>query len=79
MKAGTAAAQATSAVAFVELPLISWPELMQKLLEGATSSDEHLRRCAIETIGFICEEIEPAILEQKSNDTDSRHQWTKNG
>lgn len=69
-KAGTAAAQAIAAVAFVELPAGQWAELMGRLVEVSTAaqSPQNLRRAAIETIGFICEQIEPAVLETRSNE-----------
>lgn len=69
-KAGTAAAQAIAAVAFVELPASQWGELMGRLVEVSTAaqSPQNLKRAAIETIGFICEQIEPAVLESRSNE-----------
>lgn len=66
-RAGTAAAQATAAIARVELPRNAWPELMEALISSVHSSNENLRRCAIETIGYVCEEIEPVILEKQSD------------
>jgi importin subunit beta-1 len=66
-RAGTAAAQATSAIAFVELPVGGWPSLLEILLVNAASTNENMRRCTLETIGFICEEIEPRVLKAQSN------------
>lgn len=68
VRAGTAAAQAIAAIAFVEIPRDSWPELLSGLLANTHSADDQLRRCTIETIGFICEEIEPHVLESKANE-----------
>lgn len=67
-RAGTAAAQAIAAVAFVELPEAAWPELLPTLLKNTQQGDESLRRCSLEAIGFICEEIDPAVLQSSSND-----------
>lgn len=66
-RAGTAAAQALSAVAFVELPAAAWPELLPALLKGIQQGSEELRRCSLEALGFICEEIEPALLQGSSD------------
>ena len=66
-RAGTAAAQATSAIAFVELPVGGWPNLLETLLTNAASANENMRRCTLEAIGFICEEIEPRVLKSQSN------------
>lgn len=67
-KAGGAAAQATAAIAFVELPSGAWPNLMSRLVSGAQSSSDNLRRGSIECIGFICEEIDPKVLTSSSNE-----------
>lgn len=69
---GTAVAQAVAAIAGIELPAGEWMDLMGRLVEMATNSTigtvEGRRKMAIETIGFICEELEPRLLERRSNE-----------
>ena len=64
VRSGTAAAQVVSAIAMIELPEGSWPELMDGLLANVTLSGKpvNLRRATLEAIGFICESIEPDVL-----------------
>lgn len=65
---GTAAAQMVSAIAFIDLPRGQWPELMASLLAAVTTpgSAPGLRKASLEAIGFICEEIDPGVLESSS-------------
>lgn len=69
-KAGTAAAQVVSAIAFIELPLDEWPELMGVLLDNVTGAGRSagVRRATLEAIGFICEQIDPEVLQAKSSE-----------
>eukprot|EP00124_Ichthyophonus_hoferi_P005658 Ihof_evm1s885 gene=Ihof_evmTU1s885 len=66
--AGATAAQAISAVALAELPHNQWNELIPTLTSYSTNSgsSQHLRQAALETIGFICEEIDPILLQPYS-------------
>jgi importin subunit beta-1 len=63
------AAQVIEAIAFVELPRKEWPELMTSLLSNMTSrnSSVGLKKSTLETIGFICEEMDFAVLAEHSN------------
>lgn len=67
---GTAAAQVVQSIAFVELPLDQWPELMTNLLQNlaSPSSSINLKRSTLEAIGFICEEINPQVLVSRCNE-----------
>jgi hypothetical protein len=51
-------AQVIAAIASVELPHAQWPELIIRLLENMTTSDNAmLKRATLKTIGFVCESI----------------------
>jgi len=54
------AAQVAAAIALIELPQNQWPELIGGLVANVTSSDnDHAKQSSLETLGFICEEIDP--------------------
>jgi importin subunit beta-1 len=67
---GTAAAQVIAAIANIELPRREWPEIIQTLVQNVTRKDgtEKLAKASLECIGFICEEIDPTVLEFRSNE-----------
>lgn len=69
-RVGTAAAQVVAAVAFIELPRREWPELIQVLVSNIAerSNGPNVAKASLEAIGFICEEIEPTVLEFQSNE-----------
>ncbi len=66
---GTAGAQVVAAIASVELPIGYWPDLMNELLKNCTGNEKSvfLRKSTLEAIGFLCEQIDPAILENQSS------------
>jgi len=61
-------AQVAAAIAIVELPENQWPELIAGLVHNVTSSDnDHAKESSLETLGFICEEIDPDHLKSQCN------------
>lgn len=66
---GSALAQAIEGVAFIELPGKEWPELMPFLFNSvlSASTSASLKRASLETIGFICEEIQPDVFAEISD------------
>lgn len=58
-----------AAIACIELPEAGWPELLPALLVsmGAAGADG-ARKATLEALGFVCEQIEPAVLEGRSSD-----------
>ncbi|KAL7746173.1 karyopherin Kap95 [Sorochytrium milnesiophthora] len=66
---GSQASQALAAIAGADLPKGLWPDLMQSLLRNVTEpqSTEDLKSYSLMTIGYICEVIEPQILESQSD------------
>lgn len=70
-RAASAAAQLVAAIAYVELPLNEWPDLLRILNfnvvgAGTDLATQGLRRSSLEALGFICEEGVPAVLEASS-------------
>merc|ERR1719230_770672 len=62
------AAQVASAIALIELPVNQWPELIAGLVANVTTSNnDNAKQSSLETLGFICEEIEPETLTAQSN------------
>jgi len=62
------AAQVASAIALIELPASQWPELIQGLVSNVTASEnDAAKQSSLETLGFICEEIDPETLTAQSN------------
>jgi importin subunit beta-1 len=66
----SSAAQCVACVACAELPHGLWPELIQCLLRNVTnpSSTEMMKESTLEAIGYICQDIEPEILQPQSNE-----------
>ena len=57
------AAQAVATMGVIELPHNQWPELIQSLVNNVTTSgNDFLKQSSLEAIGFICEEVDPAVL-----------------
>ncbi|KAK9764087.1 karyopherin Kap95 [Basidiobolus ranarum] len=68
LKAGTVAAQAVSAIAAIEIPRGEWLDLIQVLLGNVTSTDNaNLKQSTLQSLGFICESIDPEILATQAN------------
>ncbi|GBM31567.1 Importin subunit beta-1, partial [Araneus ventricosus] len=66
----SSAAQCVAYVAVAELPRGEWPELIQMLTQNVTNtnSTEMTKEATLETIGYICQDIEPEVLVTQSND-----------
>lgn len=68
-RAAGVAAQAVSAVAAVELPRGSWSELIGQLLQFVQNEENTgLRIATLQTIGYICEVVQPQFLSARSNE-----------
>lgn len=65
----SSAAQCVAYIACAELPAGMWPNLIQGLTENVTnaSSTEMAKEATLEAIGYICQDIDPEILETQSN------------
>ncbi|ULU11419.1 hypothetical protein L3Y34_015100 [Caenorhabditis briggsae] len=64
------AAQCVAAIACAELPQNLWPNVIQLLKSNVTepASGEMLKESSLETLGYICQDIDPRHLEAKAND-----------
>ncbi|RKP35627.1 armadillo-type protein, partial [Dimargaris cristalligena] len=67
-RAGTAAAQVTTAIAAIELPQNEWTDLVKVLLSFMETDNTNLKQSSLQTIGFICESIAPEILATQANE-----------
>ena len=54
-----AAATCVAAIACIELPKGMWQGFIQMLSENALSDQESVRRASLQTLGFICEDMDP--------------------
>lgn len=65
----SSAAQCVAYVAVAELPVGEWTELIPLLVNNVadTESTEMMREATLETIGYICQEIESEVLVSQSN------------
>lgn len=65
----SSAAQCVAYVAVAELPVGQWNELIEVLLNNVTnpSSTDIMKEATLETIGYICQEIESEVLVSQSN------------
>lgn len=63
------AAQCVGYIACAELPRNLWPDCINRLMINVTDSNasEMLKESSLETIGYICLDINPEILESQSN------------
>ena len=57
-----AAATCVAAIAVIELPAGQWPLFIETLTKNAESQDLNVRLASIQTLGFICEDIDPASI-----------------
>jgi importin subunit beta-1 len=57
-----AAATCVAAIAVIEVPSQQWPEIIPLLSENALSTDINVRLASLQTLGFICEDINPESL-----------------
>jgi len=65
----SSAAQCVAHIACAELPHGGWTDVIQILTENVTNpaSTEMMKESSLEAIGYICQDIEPEILEAQSN------------
>jgi len=65
----SSAAQCVAYIACAELPQGVWPDLIQVLTENVTNaaSTEMTKESTLEAIGYICQDIDPELLEAQSN------------
>lgn len=63
----SSAAQVASKIAQIELPKNLWPDLIQVLLNNMQQENDHLKQATLETIGYICEEIDSQVLTAQAN------------
>lgn len=61
------AAQVASKIAQIELPKGQWPDLIQILLKNMEMENDNLKQATLETIGYICEEIDESVLTSQAN------------
>ncbi len=53
------AATCVAAIATIEIPKQMWPGLIKMLCDNALSDQESVRLASLQTLGFICEDLEP--------------------
>lgn len=65
----SSAAQCVAYIAVTELPLGQWLDLMQTLVNNVINeqSTEIQREATLETIGYVCQDINSDVLEPQSN------------
>lgn len=63
-----AAAQAVSAIAVLDIPLNSWPEILSILVTNAGNSNPSYKQASIITLGYICEELNRNHLAKQQSD-----------
>ena len=66
----SAAAQCVAYIAVAELPHGLWPDVIHLLTQNVLNpnSTEMMKEATLETIGYICQDIQPEILVSQSND-----------
>eukprot|EP01091_Cochliopodium_minus_P014483 TRINITY_DN491_c0_g1_i1.p1 TRINITY_DN491_c0_g1~~TRINITY_DN491_c0_g1_i1.p1 ORF type:complete len:855 (-),score=232.94 TRINITY_DN491_c0_g1_i1:60-2624(-) len=67
-EARQSASQVVSCIGAIELPENQWPELISLLVSNVTKSqDNGLRQSTLESLGYLCEELEAGTLTQQAN------------
>jgi len=61
-----ACAQALAAIGIIELEVNEWPDLIPILLANCKGNNPILQEGSLTTLGYLCEEIRPVILESQS-------------
>lgn len=61
-----AAATCVAAIAVIEVPSGNWPNIIPNLSENANVPDINIRLASIQTLGFICEDIDPQFIGQEN-------------
>lgn len=51
-----------SAIAGIEVPRKEWEDLIPNLCNNSTSDDINIKLASLTTLGYICEELDPADL-----------------
>ncbi|XP_036123989.1 importin subunit beta-1 isoform X2 [Molossus molossus] len=66
----SSASQCVAGIACAEIPVNQWPELIPQLVTNVTNpnSTEHMKESTLEAIGYICQDIDPEQLQDKSNE-----------
>ncbi|XP_060517733.1 importin subunit beta isoform X2 [Cylas formicarius] len=65
----SSAAQCVAYIAVAELPQGQWPELIQILVNNVVQATSEMQKEAtLESIGYICQEIDSDVLVSQSND-----------
>ncbi|KAJ3087378.1 karyopherin beta, partial [Physocladia obscura] len=64
---GIVAAQVIAAVADVELTRNEWPDLIPILVNNVQTPDNNTKEATLQAIGFLCETIDPTVLQDVSN------------
>uniref|UniRef100_UPI00006831CE IMPORTIN BETA n=1 Tax=Mus musculus TaxID=10090 RepID=UPI00006831CE len=66
----SSASQCVAGIACAEIPVSQWPELIPQLVANVTNpnSTEHMKESTLEAIGYICQDIDPEQLQDKSNE-----------
>ena len=54
-----------SAIATQELPKGEWDDLIKILSENSANPDLNFRLASIQTLGFLCEDLDPENLNQE--------------
>lgn len=62
------AAQAVAGIAALELPKSQWHEVIVSLVHNAQGSDSIFKAAALETLSYICEELDKNVLNQSEVD-----------
>ncbi|XP_054798183.1 importin subunit beta-1-like [Prosopis cineraria] len=62
--ARSTASQVIAKIAGIELPQKQWPELVGSLLSNIHQIPAHVKQATLETLGYLCEEISPQVLDQ---------------
>ncbi|KAJ2001082.1 karyopherin Kap95 [Coemansia thaxteri] len=66
-QATTAAAQTIAAIIAIELPQGQWLDAIAVLLQNISTNNANLKIASLQTIGFVCETIDPEVLVTQSN------------
>ncbi|KAJ2583143.1 karyopherin Kap95, partial [Coemansia sp. RSA 1836] len=61
------AAQSIAAIIAIELPQGQWQDAIAVLLQNISTNNANLKISSLQTIGYVCETIDPEILVTQSN------------
>lgn len=61
------AAQSVAKIAAIELPRNAWPELVNHLLNNMQQENDPLKQATLETLGYVCEDLDTEVLTPQSN------------